>query len=58
MTKVICTYAEDDEGFTIGKEYEVICEHISADPPYVDVIDDEGIMSYLELDEYIPAQTK
>lgn len=51
--KVICTYAENGDGFTVGKEYEVVCEHSGCDYPYVDVVDDGGIMSYLILDEYV-----
>lgn len=51
MKIVKCTYSSGDDGFTIGKEYEVIREEYNRfEQIDVEVIDDDGYRSYL-LDE-------
>jgi hypothetical protein len=51
MKVVKCTYSSGDDGFTVGKEYEVIDEYYRhLGELDVEVVDDNGDRSYL-LDE-------
>lgn len=47
---VRCIYSSGDDGFTVGKEYDVVSENESTGD--VDVVDDAGDVSYLLEEEY------